>query len=133
MEEEALAITTLAEYAACRAWRKYTLIDMNGNPLAAGEEMKVNEGSAFKESEVRLQGVSICPGIGIGRVRIVDLDIPIPQDELDLPRVAAEQDRYSRAVEAARCHLPEHIATVHGDPIDRGGSHLRGPSGDPVG
>lgn len=66
--------------------------------------------------EVRLQGVSICPGIGIGRVCIVDLDIPIPQDELDLSRVAAEQDRYTRAVEAARHHLPEHIETVHGTP-----------------
>ena len=46
----------------------------------------------------------------------MDLDIPIPHDSLDLPRIAAEQDRYFRAVETARRHLPEHIATVHGDP-----------------
>ena len=67
--------------------------------------------------DVRLQGVSICPGIGIGRVRMVDLDIPIPQDNLDLSGIAAEQDRYSRAVETARRHLPEHVASVHGDPV----------------
>ena len=66
--------------------------------------------------EARLQGVSICPGIGVGRVRLMDLDIAIPQDELDSSRVVAEQDRYSRAVETAVCHLPEHIATVHGAP-----------------
>ncbi len=64
--------------------------------------------------EVRLRGVSICPGIGVGRVRIVDLDIKIPQDELDSSRVADEQARYSHAVATARQHLPEHIAHVHG-------------------
>ena len=48
---------------------------------------------------------------------MVDLDIPIPQDNLDLSGIAAEQDRYSRAVETARRHLPEHVATVHGDPL----------------
>lgn len=69
------------------------------------------------DDDVRLQGVSICPGIGIGRIRKVDLDIPIPQDNLDLSGIAAEQDRYSRAVETARRHLPEHVATVHGDPL----------------
>jgi len=55
--------------------------------------MRSSEGS-IKSDDVRLQGVSICPGIGIGRVRTVDVDIPIPQDALDLSRIAAEQDRY---------------------------------------
>jgi len=67
--------------------------------------------------ELRLQGVSICPGIGIGRVRRVDLDIPIPLDEVDSSKVAAEQDRYARAVETAWRDLPKHVATVHGEPL----------------
>jgi phosphotransferase system enzyme I (PtsI) len=76
--------------------------------------MEAHGGSTVSENEVRLQGVSICPGIGVGRVHLLDLDIPIPQDEIDFSRVASEQDRYSRAVETARRQLPEHMATVHG-------------------
>ena len=47
---------------------------------------------------------------------MVDLDISIPQDDLDSSAIATEQDRYSRAVDTARRHLPEHVATVHGEP-----------------
>jgi phosphotransferase system enzyme I (PtsI) len=53
----------------------------------------------------------------MGRVRKVDLDIRIPQDDLDSSKVTAEQDRYSRAVETARRDLPKHVATVHGEPL----------------
>jgi len=67
------------------------------------------------KDEVRLQGISICPGIGIGRVHEMDLDVLIPQDEVDVSQAAAESDRYSRAVQTARRHLPEHVATVHGE------------------
>ena len=63
--------------------------------------MEAHGGSTVSENEVRLQGVSICPGIGVGRVHLLDLDIPIPQDEIDFSRVASEQDRYSRAVETS--------------------------------
>jgi phosphotransferase system enzyme I (PtsI) len=48
---------------------------------------------------------------------VVDVDIPIPQDDLVLSKVAAEQHRYSAAVQTARRHLPQHVATVHGDPV----------------
>lgn len=68
-----------------------------------------------QKQEVRLQGISICPGIGMGRAHKMDLDILIPQDEIDISQVAAELDRYSRAVETARRRLPEHVAAVHGE------------------
>lgn len=78
--------------------------------------MTVDGGSTVKESELRLPGISICPGIGTGRVRTVDVDIPIPQNELEPASIAVEQQRYSQAVETARRHLPDHIATVHDAP-----------------
>jgi phosphoenolpyruvate-protein kinase (PTS system EI component) len=68
-----------------------------------------------KKDEVRLQGLSICPGIGMGRAHLIDPDVPIPQEDIDVAHVAAEQDRYSRAVQIAQRHLPEHIAAVHGE------------------
>jgi phosphoenolpyruvate-protein phosphotransferase (PTS system enzyme I) len=68
-----------------------------------------------QQDEVRLQGVSICPGVGMGRVHGVDLDLQIPQEDIDDAQVAAEQDRYARAVQTAQQHLPEHIKSVHGE------------------
>ncbi|MFO7905829.1 MAG: phosphoenolpyruvate--protein phosphotransferase [Pirellulaceae bacterium] len=70
---------------------------------------------ASSTSEVHLQGVSICPGVAVGYVRARERGgISIPQEEVDLEEVATEQERYSRAVEVARRHLPEHVATAHG-------------------
>lgn len=68
-----------------------------------------------QQGEVRLQGVSICPGIGMGRVHGVDLDLQIPQEDIDGAQVAAEQERYARAVQTAQQHLPEHVKSVHGE------------------
>jgi phosphoenolpyruvate-protein phosphotransferase (PTS system enzyme I) len=69
----------------------------------------------LQNEEVRLQGLSICPGIGMGYVFLMDPDIAIPQEDIDVAEVTAEQARYSRVVQMAQRHLPEHIATVHGE------------------
>jgi phosphotransferase system enzyme I (PtsI) len=94
------------------------VVSGNGEPLALVQQRRNKLASDLTcHEELRLPGASICPGIGIGRVRMVDLDIPIPLDEIDSSMVTAEQDRYSRAVETARRDLPKHVATVHGEPL----------------
>ena len=67
--------------------------------------------------EVMLRGSPICPGIGIGRAHLVDLDLPIPRGELDPRQVAPEQQRYTAAVETAKDRMRDHVAAVHGNPI----------------
>jgi phosphotransferase system enzyme I (PtsI) len=87
---------------------------LGGDDTRIRDEADKSKRAALGTGEVRLQGVSICPGIAIGQIRIVDVEIPIPQDDVDSPRVAAEQERYSRAVQTALQRLPEHMANVHG-------------------
>jgi len=65
--------------------------------------------------EVVLQGTSICPGMGIGRVHVVDPALSVTPTELAPHQVRAEQERYTATVEAAGRGLREHVTTVHGD------------------
>jgi len=62
-----------------------------------------------------LQGVSICPGIGIARVHVVDPKFSVAPAELVPEQVGAEQERYTAAVETTVRGLREHVATAHGD------------------
>ncbi len=64
--------------------------------------------------EVVLQGLSICPGIGLGRVHIVDPDLAVQPTELAPRHIKAEEERYTAAVKTTRSRLHEHVATVHG-------------------
>ena len=64
--------------------------------------------------EVVLRGLSICPGIGIGRVHVVDPDLAVQPTELAPQQVKAEQERYTSAVKITKRRLREHVATVHG-------------------
>jgi len=65
----------------------------------------------FKE-EV-LHGTSICPGIAIGQIHVVDVDVSIPQTRIDSGKTTTEQDRYTQAVEAAKQHLRNHVESMH--------------------
>ena len=68
-----------------------------------------------RNREVVLLGVSICPGIGIGRVHMIDPDVPINSADITLEQIGAEKERYTAAVNTTKHHLREHVATVHGD------------------
>ncbi|MDF7801171.1 phosphoenolpyruvate--protein phosphotransferase [Pontiellaceae bacterium B1224] len=70
------------------------------------------------DCETVLHGTSICPGIAIGRIHMVDAEVSIPQTRIDSGQVASEQKRYTQAVEAAKQHLRKHVASMHS------GSHL---------
>lgn len=72
-----------------------------------------DEVQAMDESETRLKGVTICPGIGFGMVRCVDPAITIVKEEVGPARAPEEQKRYIRAVETLRAQLHEHIAQYH--------------------
>ncbi|RKX38242.1 MAG: hypothetical protein DRP64_16020, partial [Verrucomicrobia bacterium] len=65
--------------------------------------------------EVVLHGTSICPGIAIGQIHVVDVDVSIPQNRVDAGRIASEQERYTQAVEAAKQHLRNHVESMHTD------------------
>jgi phosphotransferase system enzyme I (PtsI) len=65
--------------------------------------------------EVRLQGTTICPGIGIGHVRVLDRAITISRDRISAEEVHAEQQRYSEAIKLVKDHIHEHIQESHYD------------------
>ena len=67
------------------------------------------------QNEVVLQGVSICPGIGLGPAYVVDPALSVLPTELASQQVRAEKKRYTDAVNTTKHHLREHVATVHGD------------------
>jgi len=60
------------------------------------------------------KGRSICPGVAIGRVHIVDPDLAVQPTELVPRQVEAEKERYTAAMRTTKRRLREHIATVHG-------------------
>jgi len=66
-----------------------------------------------KSNTIILNGVSICPGIGIGRVHILDSDMTIPEREIHRDEVENELNRYNDAVETAKHYLNEHIKIEH--------------------
>jgi phosphoenolpyruvate-protein phosphotransferase (PTS system enzyme I) len=64
--------------------------------------------------EVVLRGLSICPGIAIGRVHVVDPDLAVQPTDLAPRQIKAETERYTAAVKTTKRRLREHVATVHG-------------------
>lgn len=66
-----------------------------------------------RSNDIILKGVSICPGIGIGRVHILESDMTIPERDIQENEVEDELNRYNDAVETAKHYLDEHIKTEH--------------------
>lgn len=64
-------------------------------------------------NEVKLEGTTICPGIGVGRVRVLDRELVIPRNRIPAGQVQWEQQRYSEAVKTVGGHLREHIEEDH--------------------
>ena len=64
-------------------------------------------------TEILLQGISVCPGIGISRVHRVDSVIDVPRTRIESDAVQSEQERYTHAVATARHQLQRHIAAAH--------------------
>ncbi|MDY0043125.1 MAG: phosphoenolpyruvate--protein phosphotransferase [Syntrophales bacterium] len=64
-------------------------------------------------TEVRLHGISICPGIGIGHVHLVDHVIHLHKVRIEPSQVPEEQARYMRAVETMQNTLQDHVSLVH--------------------
>ncbi len=89
-------------------------LSVGGQPKVTTHMTSVDKQRRNRE-DVVLRGASICPGIGIGRLHIVDLDMPARQESILPRRVATEQQRYTAAVEQARSSLHEHVAIAHGD------------------
>jgi len=67
------------------------------------------------DDEVKLRGTTICPGIGIGRVRVLDRGFTVPTKNIPSAQVRSEQQRYSRAIRKVSDHLREHIEADHSD------------------
>ena len=65
--------------------------------------------------EIELRGTTICPGIGIGRVRVLDRELVIPRNKIPAGQVQSEQQRYSEAVKTVGDHLRQHIEEDHPD------------------
>ncbi len=70
---------------------------------------------AIPNREIVLHGTSICPGIAIGQIHVVDTDLFIPQARIGSEQVAAEKNRYTQAVAAAKQHLRNHVESMHTD------------------
>jgi phosphotransferase system enzyme I (PtsI) len=81
--------------------------------------MKMNENglpedTRFKTgNEIKLRGTTICPGIGIGQVRVLDREFIVPRNEILASQVQSEQQRYREAVKTVSDHLHEHIKEAH--------------------
>lgn len=79
---------------------------MNAPPNHPGKNARNN-------GEIKLHETSICPGITLGRIHVVDVDISIPQNRVDAGRISSELKRYTQAVESAKQHLRNHVASMH--------------------
>jgi len=64
-------------------------------------------------NEINLRGTTICPGIGIGQVRVLDREFIVPRNEILASQVQSEQKSYSEAVKTVSDHLHEHIEEAH--------------------
>ena len=80
---------------------------------------------AKENRETVLRGATICPGIGIGAVRSVDLEIAIARDVIEPARVSAERQRYRRAVRTLGERLHQHIEQYHEDSLPEAGAVLK--------
>ena len=67
-----------------------------------------------------LNGTVICPGIGIGRVVLIDTETVVPKRTIDAVEIAGEQERYTAAAETARQHVREHVRATHHDTPEHG-------------
>ena len=65
--------------------------------------------------EIRLKGITICPGIGIGRGRVLDREVAVSRNQITHDHVQSEQRRYSEAVKMVTDSLHEHIEKAHSD------------------
>lgn len=65
--------------------------------------------------EIKLKGTTICPGIGIGRARVLDRGFIVPRKKIPEAQVQSEQQRYSQAIRKVSDHLREHIEEDHSD------------------
>jgi phosphotransferase system enzyme I (PtsI) len=66
-------------------------------------------------NEIKLGGTTICPGIGIGRGRVVDREVAISRNQISPDHVESEQRRYSEALKMVTDSLHEHIEKAHSD------------------
>jgi len=81
--------------------------------------MKSEISLQFQESQdhdVLLRGKSICVGVSLGHVHIVDPDLSVISTNLTQNQVDSEMSRYTKAVIATRKRLREHVEIVHGNP-----------------
>jgi phosphotransferase system enzyme I (PtsI) len=69
------------------------------------------------KNELVLTGSTICPGIGIGRVRALDYGNTPERNKIAADQVRPEQQRYSQAVTTVTEHLHEHIEEAHADSL----------------
>jgi signal transduction protein with GAF and PtsI domain len=65
--------------------------------------------------EIELRGTTICPGIGIGRVRVLDRERVVLRSKIPADQAQAEKQRYNQAVQLVSDHLLEHIQEDHSD------------------
>jgi len=65
--------------------------------------------------EIELGGTTIYPGIGIGRVRVLDRERVVPEGKIPADQADAERQRYDQAVQLVSDHLLEHIQEDHSD------------------
>jgi len=78
------------------------------------DEKRLPERTRFETgNEIKLGGTTICPGIGIGRVRVLDRELVVPRNKIPANQVKLEQQRYSDAVNTVSDHLHEHIKETH--------------------
>ncbi|MFW6115123.1 MAG: phosphoenolpyruvate--protein phosphotransferase [Thermodesulfobacteriota bacterium] len=66
-------------------------------------------------NEIELRGTIICPGIGIGRVRILDQERTVARGTILSEQMQDERQRYNQAVKLVSDHLLEHIQEDHSD------------------
>jgi phosphotransferase system enzyme I (PtsI) len=66
-------------------------------------------------NESELRGTAICPGIGIGRVRVLDRERVVLRSTIPADQAQAEKQRYNQAVQLVSDHLLEHIQEDHSD------------------
>jgi len=65
--------------------------------------------------EVELRGTTIYPGIGIGRVRVLDRERVVSKGKIPADQAQVEKQRYNQAVQLVSDHLLEHIQEDHSD------------------
>jgi len=63
--------------------------------------------------ELILEGVTICPGIGISSAHVLNPEIEVAKKVIEPDRVPVEQQRYTRAVKMVHEQLREHVEEAH--------------------